>query len=279
MYLDPQDQEKAHKKYLLDFAGKVEMMLASKPSLKSQLKRQCQLCEKKYNDYYRWLETQHEAAKKNPCLLKKNSDKPPKKGYILNNDWWRKPDREDLPDITAWFYPFPTTIKTSRAPNEEEQFMRSCVYLAIIHDNVLRSSQQEPIYFTLKKEDKLASFQQFAAISIWHCLSELNKIYAEQNRERVAKEIQIMLDAALESIKTSGNKIKDNTRPQGNGGEDKPQDIIISRVVIKKYELSKSTLYRAIEDGRLKNYRDKDKPKNSPIEVSRSEVEKHFAKR
>lgn len=79
--------------------------------------------------------------------------------------------------------------------------------------------------------------------------------------------------------KSSGDKVETLKQPLGIGGQDKPQDIITSRVVIKEYELSKSTLFRAIKDGRLKDFRDKKKPKNSIIEVSRSEVEKHFAKR
>jgi hypothetical protein len=198
VYIEPQDQEKAHKKYLLDFSGKVEMMLVSKPSLKRLLKRQCKLCEKKYDEYYHWLEAQHEVAKKNPCLLDENAGNPPKRGYILQNGWWRKPDRKDLPDITSWFYPYTNTPKTSRRPNVEEQLMCSCVLIAIVHDNVLQNSQQEPIYFT-PKEVNLTSFQNWTH-SILGWMNELMKMYAPENRERVAKEIQIMLDAALVSI-------------------------------------------------------------------------------
>lgn len=217
-YKEKQDLEEDHKRYLLQVAGEVEQMLVSERRIRERFVQQVRLCEQKYDDYYRWLDTQHKAAKKNPRLLDDEAGSPPKKGYILDNGWWRKPDREDLPDITAWFYPFTTTIKTSRGPNVEEQFMRSCVLLAIVHDSVLQNSQQEPIYFTPKGTNP-TSFQSWATQNIWKWLNGVlwRNSYASENIEKAAKEIPIMLDAALTSVRNDLSNLGPTETDSGQG--------------------------------------------------------------
>lgn len=192
--------EEDHKRYLLQVAGHVEQMLVSERRIRERFVQQVRLCEQKYNDYYRWLDTQYKAAKKNPWLLDENAGKSPKKGYIFDSAgcYWRKPDREDLPDITVWFYPLSGVIKTSRMPKDEECLMRSYVLLAVVHDNVLQDSQVAPVYF-MPREKNRTGFQSWANQNIWKWMSILT-LYAAQNRYKVSKEINIMLNAALTSV-------------------------------------------------------------------------------
>lgn len=57
---------------------------------------------------------------------------------------------------------------------------------------------------------------------------------------------------------------------------ERPKDTITLSVATKKYSVSKSTLRRAIKDGRLESYKDTTKSSNSPEIVSESEVAKHW---
>ena len=64
-------------------------------------------------------------------------------------------------------------------------------------------------------------------------------------------------------------KLIDKIIPKENGI---PDDLITLTVAIKKMHVKRRTLMRALEDGRLKSYRDKNAPLNSPHMVSESKV-------
>jgi hypothetical protein len=72
----------------------------------------------------------------------------------------------------------------------------------------------------------------------------------------------------------------DSSKPPGKDGQGKPPDDSMTlTVAISRYHVSKTTLRRAIEDGRLKDYSDKAKPKNSPAMISEREVARHWKKK
>ena len=214
-YKEEQDIEEDHKRYLLQVAGEVEQMLVSEHHIRERFVQQVRLCEQKYDNYYRWLDTQHKAAKKNPCLLDENAGKPPKKGYIFAGCYWREPDREDLPDITAWFYPISGVMQTSRMPKDEECLMRCYVLLGIVHDNVLQDSQITPVYF-MPREKNPTGFRLRANQNLRKWLSVLT-LYASQNRYRIAKEIESMLDAALTSVRNDLSNLGPTETDSGQG--------------------------------------------------------------
>lgn len=64
-----------------------------------------------------------------------------------------------------------------------------------------------------------------------------------------------------------------------NAGDTKPGDLITLTVAIQNYDVSKTTLRRAIKDKRLKNHKKKTKPKNSPDKVSEREVAKQWPRK
>lgn len=58
-----------------------------------------------------------------------------------------------------------------------------------------------------------------------------------------------------------------------------PQDLITITIAVKNYNVSRRTIYRATEDGRLQDYNKNKKANNSPVMISESEVARHFLKR
>ena len=57
----------------------------------------------------------------------------------------------------------------------------------------------------------------------------------------------------------------------------KPEDLITLTVAVRNYNVSKCTLHRAIKDGRLTSY--KHGKRNSPVKISKSEIEKYWPKK
>jgi hypothetical protein len=55
-----------------------------------------------------------------------------------------------------------------------------------------------------------------------------------------------------------------------------PNDLITLLVAEKEFEVSRTTLKRAIKDGRLKSYRPQNSPKNAPHKVSRTQVTSYW---
>ena len=74
----------------------------------------------------------------------------------------------------------------------------------------------------------------------------------------------------MKSSIISWTKAKKN----GKTGGVTPSDLITLTVAVKNFSVSKTTLRRAIKDRRLSNYKQKTKPRNSPIMVSESGVAK-----
>ncbi len=58
-----------------------------------------------------------------------------------------------------------------------------------------------------------------------------------------------------------------------------PNDLITLSVAVKNFAVSKTTLRRAIKDGRLEKYPQKPKSKNSPLEVSENAVAKQWPRK
>jgi hypothetical protein len=58
-----------------------------------------------------------------------------------------------------------------------------------------------------------------------------------------------------------------------------PADIISSDVAITEYNVSRTTIRRAVKDGRLKDYRPEHRADNSPFQLSRAEVAARWRKR
>ncbi len=65
----------------------------------------------------------------------------------------------------------------------------------------------------------------------------------------------------------------------GQGVEQPPTDLITTAIAVDEYHASRSTLRRAKDDGRLRDYRREGAPKNSPLMLSRAEIERHFQRR
>ena len=81
----------------------------------------------------------------------------------------------------------------------------------------------------------------------------------------------LLTEVALEIVE--GRKKQNGTGQKAEASGDKQaSDLITLQVAVSKFYVSKVTLRRAIKNGRLRNYRDSGKPKNSAILVSESEV-------
>ena len=93
------------------------------------------------------------------------------------------------------------------------------------------------------------------------------KIEVGAIKRNVSYFVSVLVEAVKKLAETAGDK--------------QPNDLITLTVAISKFHVSRKTLRGAVKDkdGRLKDYREKGKPKNSPIMVSESEVENIWGRR
>jgi len=211
-----------HEEFLREIAKKIRDTLVNEPVGRGRFEEQVESCKKKYEDYYDWLTSQHEAAKADPQLLDSHQGNSLKEKYVWEGagGYWREPDRNDTPDVTTWFFPHWTLhwpdrfgretslpFKGERLPNDQERLMCYYVLLAIVHDNALAGPLTKPIHFRPYNPSGPYGFQEWANINLWNWMSVL-KLYGENHRHVTAKQIRDMLESALTSVRTDIARLK-----------------------------------------------------------------------
>ncbi len=68
-------------------------------------------------------------------------------------------------------------------------------------------------------------------------------------------------------------------QPAFAAGHLHPTDLIKTAVAVKEFSVSLHTLYRGVDDGRIKDWRLPGHGNNAPLQLSRAEVEKHWPRR
>jgi hypothetical protein len=211
-----------HEEFLRKIAKKIRDRLVNEPVGRGRFEEQVESCKKKYEDYYDWLTSQHEAAKADPQLLDSHQGNSLKEKYVWEGAacYWREPDRNDTPDVTTWFFPHWTLhwpdrfgretslpFKGERLPNDQERLICYYVLLAIVHDNALAGPLTKPIYFRPYNQSGPYGFQEWANINLWRWLSVL-RLYGGNHRHVTAKKIRDMLESALTSVRTDISRLK-----------------------------------------------------------------------
>lgn len=155
--------------------------------------------------------------------------------------------------------------------------------------------EYNPNDFSYAADNAVTTFQNRNMISIRHVLGStldeilwLLRLYPKYENADLAEPLENKRDDILSYLDELEGKTTPKTpEPAETGQKIEPQekdrqnkgDSMTLTVAVKKFDVSKTTLRRAIKDGRLKNYNTNNKSISSLVMISESEVAKHWTRK
>jgi len=246
-----------------------------------------------------------EFLKKIPAVVTEIIAEDPRRRSRFEENLQKATRNPELVEWELWYYnislaPWPKPTKTDFT--EAEFTLAACHILAFLHDTI-PNSDPAIRFFEYNTGDVLfldnlcAAAPDFRLLGkIWpkqpertkaaiKALIEKEDVFFIKNAiesasdERIYStneahyfEVESRLQRAISAAKADLDKAGAKTTKKIDGEWSKPTDLIRSCVAIKRYAVSRSTLQRAVEDGRLKSYRPPDATKNSPHLFSEKEI-------
>lgn len=187
----------------------------------------------------------------------------------VDHPHWQRFWRKKLPPDPRNWWPFPTLSQyeillsakrqckpalewhPQRPPDKDEKLMLDYVLLATIHDGSLRDAGAIQTYLCFDSPEPLDKWfeEQWRELRDW----DENTEYSEGDAGRA--KVTCALGRIKADLGVTYMEVGKPAKMEQNGKDGQSKDDLITlTVAVTKFQVSKTTLRRAISDERLKNY-------------------------